>query len=773
MMRGACARFVRSAAILLLLAVFLESESARAQVRLPTGRGVAELSARQQRSEGKVFFADGDVDIVFENLRLRADQVQLDTESAQAAARGNVRFEMDNQLIEADEAHYNLRTGRGFFLRVRGSVRVQRAPRPDVLLSPNPFYFEAEEVQRLDSRTYTIRNGWVTVCEPGRAVWKFYAPSATIKLQRSVRMAHVHFRLLGVPVLYLPYATAPVGRKLRHSGFLVPHFANTSRKGFVVGDSFYWAPVDWADVSVGAEFLSRRGWSQSAELRARPWENVRLAASYFGVVDRGLPGPAGVRVPQGGHQTHVELDSLLPGGWRAVADLNQLTSLTFRLAFAETFAEAVNSEARSTAFVTNNFRGLSLNFGVVNYKNFLSARPEQAVVLRSAPGVRFSSADQAPWKRWPVYFGFHAFADAVHRSEPCTASRAGPCVGPGSLPPSERRFETPAAVQRTEVAPRITVPLRAGPWLGVTPSLTVRTTHYGSQILGGSVVGDSVRRTTAELTVDVRPPTLARAWERPGARWKHVVEPRLVYRYVDGVNRFPRFLRFDESDILTDTNEIEYSLTQRFYRRADEGGTQELVSWRVAQKHFFDPTFGGALVPGQRNVFQSLNAFTPFAFADQVRRFSPVVSDVRVTPGGRYDAQFRVDYDTLHAKLTAVGTLIKVRPYRESFVTLAHFATQATPTLQPLSSQVRALVGWGDINRIGLNGSFGFSYDVQQRFLQNQVAQVSYNGRCCGIGFEFRRLALGPVRTENQFRVALLIANIGTFGNLRRQEKIF
>jgi hypothetical protein len=29
------------------------------------------------------------------------------------------------------------------------------------------------------------------------------------------------------------------------------------------------------------------------------------------------------------------------------------------------------------------------------------------------------------------------------------------------------------------------------------------------------------------------------------------------------------------------------------------------------------------------------------------------------------------------------------------------------------------------------------------------------------------------VRTENQFRIALIIANIGTFGNLRRQEKIF
>ena len=132
-----------------------------------------------------------------------------------------------------------------------------------------------------------------------------------------------------------------------------------------------------------------------------------------------------------------------------------------------------------------------------------------------------------------------------------------------------------------------------------------------------------------------------------------------------------------------------------------------------------------------------------------------------------------MDIDPERGKLTALGTLVNVTPYSEFHLTLAHFATRATSALQPLSNQVRALVGYGDINRKGLNGSFAISYDVRQQFLQNQVVQVSFNGSCCGIAFEFRRLALGPVRSENQYRVAFLIANIGTFGNLRRQEKIF
>ncbi len=748
----------------LLAIVVLLANSAGAQVRVPTERGVMQLEAKQQRREGNVFYADGDVDIHFEQKRLRADHVEYNRETNEAIARGRVQFDFETQHLEADEAHYNVRTGRGAFRHVLGNIKVQHHPNPNILVSPNPLYIEAQEVERLDEHTYKLRHAWVTVCMPDRPKWKFYAPRATLRLERSVALVNANFRLFRIPLLYLPYATVPAGRKLRQSGFLLPEFGNNSRKGFVLGDSYYWAPADWLDLTVGARLLSRRGWSQIADFRARPWENVHLTANYFGVVDRGVPGPGGMRVSQGGHTSRFDLDALLPGGWRAVADVKQLTSFIFRLAFSESFGEAVNSEVRSTAFVTNNFRGFSLNFGMVNYKNFLSAVPETAVVLRSAPGVRLSSIEQAPWQRWPIYFGFHAFADAVHRADTSLA--------------------TADTVQRMELAPRVTVPLRWGPWFGVTPTFLVRTTRYGSQLLSGTVVGDSVRRTTAELTVDLRPPSLARVWERPAeppgtrkaspnVRWKHSIEPQVVYRFVAGVNNFSRFIRFDENDTLTNTNEFEYSIVQRLYRRASEGQADELVSWRVAQKYYFDRTFGGALVLGERNVFQALNLITAFAFADAPRRFSPIVSDVRIMPGGRYDVQFRMDYDPARSKLTSMGTLVSLRPYRESFFNLAHFATRGNSTLQPKSNQIGVLVGWGQMNRRGWNGAFAFGYDLRQRFSQRHVVQASYNGNCCGISFEFRRLALGPVRSDNQFRVALLIANIGTFGTLRRQERIF
>ncbi len=134
----------------------------------------------------------------------------------------------------------------------------------------------------------------MTVCDPDKPTWKFHAPEATVDMQHSVHLENGNFRLFSVPVLYLPYATFPA-EKHRASGFLIPDIGDSSSKGFILGDAFYWAPTDWMDMTVGANYYSRRGWSQRADLRMRPWENARLDTNYTGVVDRGLATPTGPR----------------------------------------------------------------------------------------------------------------------------------------------------------------------------------------------------------------------------------------------------------------------------------------------------------------------------------------------------------------------------------------------------------------------------------------------------------------------------------------------
>jgi LPS-assembly protein len=739
----------RGRLIVFFLFAFHVSRITQAQ-QLPSNRpsGIAEITASgPQRKEGDLYIADKDVDVHYQGMRLQANHVEYNTYTSQAIARGHVIYDYQNEHLEADEAQLNVATNKGTFQNVRGTIHLDRRPNPLVLITQNPLYFEAKQVDRLSEDVYLVHHGWFTVCEPQRPTWQFYAPEAKVTLDKSVALVNSDFRMYRIPLFWLPYATAPAGEHIRQSGFMLPILGNSNTKGFTLGDAFYWAPTTWMDATMGFEYFSKRGPGERASFRARPFENTTIEYKYYAVQDR---------EDQGGYTQQLEVQSLWNHGWRFVTDLNQLSSLTFQLAFAGTYTEAINSDIRSAVFLTNNFHGFSLNIDSLNDKSFLQISPENSVVLRSAPEVSFSSVEQAPWRNLPVYFSFSTFTGAVYRDD--------------------EFITTPNFVARTEFAPKVTIPIHFGDWLGVTTSATFRTTYYGDSFnAAGIVSGNSILRNTGEFQVELRPPTLERYFERPGTRhrYKHTIEPVITYSYVTGVNNFANFIRFDSNATLTDTNQFEYGINQHLYLKEGDGQPVDFLSWKLVQDHYFDPTFGGALVTGQRNVFQALDSITPFAFAATPRDWSPIISDVTLTPGGKYDAESIIEYDPQLKKVTTIGTLLKVKPYSEFYATVADFRLQGDPVVQPPSHQIRGIIGYGDLVRKGFNLSAGISYDILTDTLLNQFVQVSYNGGCCGLSVEYGRFNLATVRSENQFRVGLILANIGTFGNLRRQEKIF
>ena len=54
-----------------------------------------------------------------------------------------------------------------------------------------------------------------------------------------------------------------------------------------------------------------------------------------------------------------------------------------------------------------------------------------------------------------------------------------------------------------------------------------------------------------------------------GRKIKHTIEPRLVYRYTNGVENFGSIIRFDFRDILSNTNEVEVGLLQRLFTKRE------------------------------------------------------------------------------------------------------------------------------------------------------------------------------------------------------------
>ena len=87
--------------------------------------------------------------------------------------------------------------------------------------------------------------------------------------------------------------------------------------------------------------------------------------------------------------------------------------------------------------------------------------------------------------------------------------------------------------------------------------------------------------------------------------------------------------------------------------------------------------------------------------------------------------------------------------------------------------QFRVLFGYGQLNKRGFSAASSFGFDANHGSLQYATAQTSYNWDCCGLSLEYRRFALGSVRNENQYRFSFTLANVGAFGNLRRQERLY
>ena len=137
---------------------------------------------------------------------------------------------------------------------------------------------------------------------------------------------------------------------------------------------------------------------------------------------------------------------------------------------------------------------------------------------------------------------------------------------------------SPAVGQRFDIHPEISVPLNTH-YFTFTATAGGRVTFYSNSFDDmRRVIGRNVIRKYGEFEFDVRPVAFARNFygKNDAFRFRHVIEPFATYRYIKGVNNFNRLIRFDYADTVTDTNEIEYGVTNRIYtRRYTEAVTKE------------------------------------------------------------------------------------------------------------------------------------------------------------------------------------------------------
>jgi len=768
------------------------------------------IKARQQEKQGDVYKLDGDVEILFQSYVMRAEHVTYNDVSGAVEATGRVVFDggPHDAHLTAARAIYNIKNETGTFYDVFGTFGAVVRGRSVVLTTSNPFVIVGREVRKVSRNRYIVMNGSITSCAEPTPTWTFNAEKIDLVTGADAKLYHSTFRLMKLPIFYFPYTQAPASGMSRTSGFLLPTVGQSSTKGFIIGDSVYWAINRSADLTVGAEYFSSRGWSQTAQFRARPSQNSSVEFHYFGVHDRGAPVTG---QDQGGQDVRL-IGEVNGDHWRASANIDYLSSYLFRQAWAETYTQAVDSEVKSVAYFSHNRAGISLNGSAERYQNFF--QNQSATVF-----------DQVRILHLPV-----VEANVLERAISSTPFRWGVDASGAGLQRSEPGFVTADLVGRLDLRPRIALPLQWKGW-DLRPELALHETLYTQQV-GQSLInplgvarGTSMNRRDLEAAIELRPPVLEKVFDSKifGQRLKHVIEPVFTYRFTTGIDRFHEIIRFDATDILTNTSELEYDIIQRLYGRRrntrrkpecespssapsaastdrtgrtqthipgmsvarprceDESNTtRELLTWEVKQKYFYDRSFGGALVQGRRNVFLTTVDLTGIAFLDTPRSWSPVVSKLRVQTSANTDVQWQLDYDSVRGRVNSSAVFLEYRTgeyfFGGSQVYFHQPANSVTVTFSdaPLVfNQFRGLIGYGHPNKRGFSGGFSASFDQNRDFLQYVAAQTSYNSDCCGLSFEYRHIVLPGVRNENQYRFAFTLANIGTFGNMRKQERLY
>src|ERR1700677_521084 len=603
----------------------------------PSGVPVV-FRANQQEKHGDVFTLTGEVRIEYKDYILTADKVAFNRLTSDAEADGHVRLEgkRNNELILADHGKLNFDLETGRFENVTGSVGRQpsASKRKLIYTTANPFLFTGRVLIKEGPERYQIFQGTMTSCLLPDPDWRIHASQIRVNYGEA-SAKNSYFTLLGVPILYLPYVTHPVSTETRETGLLIPAFTLfSSTKGTVVGDSIYLVFNRSMDLTIGTQYFSKRGWSPSGEFRYHGREDDFGDARFTALFDRGL---APIFINEGGQDIVVNgrHDFDPDERTRAVANGEYLSSYVYRQSFAESFAQGIASQVQSLAFITHNVGGVSSSVRFDRYQNFEGMTlvgntydTPQISILR-LPRLDFDTVDRA--------FGPSALGAALEWG--VDGSAAG-------VSRSEPGYAT-GEVGRFDLYPLLSLPLHLDGWT-LRPEVGARETYYSqSQIptYTTPVVGNAtVNRSDLEASFELRPPPLVRDFKAPALErlfdsdLRHTIEVEIQYRFVAGVNNFSFIPRFDSTDVVSDTNEVEYSLTQRLFLRhlrrkpcssgdlpkpisgiiyipwayTECGGdTNEWITCKLAAKYFFDPTFGGAIPPPPRNNSSTLYATAP------------------------------------------------------------------------------------------------------------------------------------------------------------------
>jgi LPS-assembly protein len=735
----------------------------------------------------------GNVDVRYGIYRLQADKVVIYEAENRMVAEGSVVFDQgEDQRITGARGDWNYKTKLGKFVNSTGFTNQTN--------DGTVIYFTADQVERVSLNEVVITNGKFTACEEAVPKWSFTASEARIRTNDRLKLKNAKFKVKDITIVPLPFASISIKKEDRASGFLTPTVGYSGDKGARLSGAYFQTLGRSADVTFRGDLYTSRGIGLGLDLRTRANSRSYFNFGFYVVKDRILGQKADAEHPdQGGSIIYADGVQYFSNGFVAAADVRLTSNLAFRQVFSDGIQQIISPIEVSQVFVNKSWDNFTLNLLA---RSQVISIPNVRIKTKNLPSINFDKRPSEISFLKNVYFSFKTSLEGVSRREEVD-DKALYQQQTGNDP-----LVSPAIGQRFDIHPQVSVPFNFK-YISLTATAGSRITYYSNSFDDfRKIVGRDVIRKYGEFEFDIRPVALARNFygKNNAFRFRHVIEPYATYRLIKGVNNFNKIVRFDYADTETDTNEIEFGLTNRFYtRKYTEAVTDEaqkllqqnpdeakknpisiqpyeMFTLTIRGKYFFDKSFGGALIPGRRNQLATMTALSFYTFGGVPRRFSPLNIDATYRPRKTIFVNSRMDVgvqgDGLRAVSATVGYDTKLLKIFQTFYYTR--AVSLIPSLagyaDPNGKEAGTLRGsqWSPSVFIGnrdkgLYGGTSLFFDFQNRRetrtspLISSLFTLGYAYDCCTVALQYYTFNVGA-RSENRFVFSFKLNGIGAFG---------
>jgi lipopolysaccharide assembly outer membrane protein LptD (OstA) len=251
--------------------------------------------------------------------------------------------------------------------------------------------------------------------------------------------------------------------------------------------------------------------------------------------------------------------------------------------------------------------------------------------------------------------------------------------------------------------------------------------------------------------VDVVGPSFSRVFEGGFggfSKIKHLVEPRIEYRYLTTPTDVTRIPIFDEVDSTPrDANLVNFVFANRVLGRVREGvGTRELASLELMQSY----SFGAPLTGPVSNPPNS--------------QYGPLAMSLRLTPapGTGFDA--RVSYNLLYKYLNSTSLAASLmRPL--GMLNLTWYQSYRPSAGERTSSQLRGLMAFRKAG-FPLDASVQLAYNIVDGTFGDQRLGINYQGSCWNISAQYRDTRIGAFPTR-EFLIVIGLKGVGALPEIK------